>query len=137
MKSIPLLGLGALALTLAPALHAGPEDAKALAGTIDKRVASAWGKGVTPAPLADDAEFFRRINLDLAGRIPSITEIRDFLDDDRPDKRRLWVERILRSDADDASYHDAYVNHFANIWRAWRMCVPAGRARLCCVAAPR
>ena len=72
-----------------------------------------------PAPRADDAEFFRRVHLDLAGRIPSVTEARDFLDDDRPDKRRLWVERILKADVDDSSYKDAYPSHFSNVWRAW------------------
>jgi hypothetical protein len=118
-KSTQLLGLAALTLALAPAACAGPEDVKALAGTIDKRVASAWGKGVTPAPLADDAEFFRRVHLDLAGRIPSVTEVRDFLDDDRPDKRRLWVERILKADADDPSYKESYSTHFSNVWRSW------------------
>src|SRR5262249_50828452 len=58
-------------------------------------------------------------HLDLVGRIPSVVEIRDFLDDKRPDKRRLWVDRILQADGDDASYRDAYSNHFANVWRAW------------------
>src|SRR5262249_25804796 len=66
-----------------------------------------------------DAEFFRRVHLDLAGRIPSVTEVRDFLEDDRPDKRRLWVDRILQADPDDSSYRDTYVSHFANVWRAW------------------
>ncbi len=36
--------------------------------------------------------------LDLAGPIPSVTEARDFLDDCRPEKRRLWVDRILQAD---------------------------------------
>jgi len=80
---------------------------------------SPWAKDVKPAPRANDAEFFRRVHLDLAGRIPSVTEARDFLDDDRPDKRRLWVDRILRADPDDPSYKEAYVNHFTNVWRAW------------------
>jgi hypothetical protein len=93
----------------------------ALAAKIDERVAAAWAKDVQPAALADDAEFFRRVHLDLAGRIPSVTEVRDFLDDDRPDKRRFWVDRILQADPDDSSYKDAYVNHFANVWRAWLM----------------
>jgi hypothetical protein len=100
-------------------LRAADKDVAALAATIDERIAAAWDKDVQPAPLADDAEFFRRIHLDLAGRIPSVTEVRDFLDDDRPDKRRLWVERILRTDPDDPSYRDAYVEHFTNVWRAW------------------
>jgi hypothetical protein len=91
----------------------------ALATCIDQRIAAAWDKDVKPAAQADDAEFFRRVHLDLAGRIPSIVEIRDFLDDPRPEKRRLWVERILQSAPDDPSYRDAYCNHFANVWRSW------------------
>lgn len=113
----PILGM--LSLVFPPALRAADKEVAALAAKIDSRVAAAWGKGIKPAPLADDAEFFRRVHLDLVGRIPSVIEARDFLDDDRPDKRRLWVERILQADADDSSYKDAYVNHFANVWRAW------------------
>jgi hypothetical protein len=118
MNRTRLLGLGILSLALAPTLRAADEDVAALAKKIDERIASAWGKDVKPAPVADDAEFFRRVHLDLAGRIPSITEVRDFLDDDRPNKRRLWVDRILQADADDPSYKDAYVNHFINVWRS-------------------
>src|SRR5204863_791861 len=106
-------GLGALSLALAPAAR-GADDVAALAARIDQRLAAGWGKDVAPAPPADAAEFFRRLSLDHAGRIPSVTEARDFLDDDLPDKRRLWVERILRADPDDESYRDAYANHFAN-----------------------
>jgi hypothetical protein len=111
-----VMSLGVIFPTLAPAVQATDKD---VAATIDTHIAAAWGKNVKPASRADDAEFFRRIHLDLAGRIPSVTEVRDFLDDDRPDKRRLWVERILQADADDPSYRDAYVNHFTNVWRAW------------------
>jgi hypothetical protein len=113
-------GLGVLALAISPAARAADPDAdaRALAAAIDRQIAAAWGAGVKPARVADDAEFFRRAHLDLAGRIPSVTEVRDFLDDDRPDKRRLWVDRILRADPDDDSYRDAYATHFANVWRA-------------------
>jgi hypothetical protein len=119
MNSLRLLGLGFLSLALAPGLHASEKDVEATRALIDKRIAAGWGEGVKPAALADDAEFFRRVHLDLAGRIPSVTEARDFLDDDRPNKRRLWVERILRASADDPSYRNAYVRHFTNVWRAW------------------
>ena len=90
-----------LAASLVPLLFArtpafgGEKEITALAARIDQRIIASWNKDVKPAPLADDAEFFRRVHLDLAGRIPSIVEIRDFLDDPRPEKRRLWVERIL------------------------------------------
>jgi hypothetical protein len=111
------VALGMLSLALLPAARSA-DDVRALATRIDERIAAGWDKDVKPTPLADDAEFFRRVHLDLAGRIPSITEIRDFLDDDRPNKRQLWVDRILQADPDDASYREAYVNHFANVWRA-------------------
>jgi hypothetical protein len=109
----------ALSLALTPALHAADRDVEALARKIDKQLESAWSKDTKPAARSDDAEFFRRVHLDLAGRIPSVTEVRDFLDDDRPDKRRLWVERILLGDPDDLAYRDAYVGHLANVWRTW------------------
>jgi hypothetical protein len=119
MNSNRLLALALAALAFAPAIRAGDKDVEALAATIDERIASAWDKDVKPAPRTDDAEFFRRVNLDLAGHIPSVTESRDFLDDKRPDKRQLWVERILQADPDDPPYRDAYVNHFTNVWRGW------------------
>src|SRR5262249_38773499 len=119
MNRLGLLGLLALPVALAPCLRAADRDVAALAKRIDDQVKRAWPDGTKPAPRADDAEFFRRIHLDLAGRIPSVTEARDFLDDDRPDKRRLWVERILEGSAEDPSYRDAYAGHFSNVWRAW------------------
>jgi hypothetical protein len=121
MNNLRLLavGLGVLSLAPTPDLRGAENEVLALAARIDQRIAAAWDKDVTPAPLAGDAEFFRRVHLDLAGRIPSVTEVRDFLEDDRPDKRFLWVDRILQADPDDSSYRDAYVSHFANVWRAW------------------
>jgi Protein of unknown function (DUF1549)/Protein of unknown function (DUF1553) len=90
---------------------AGADDAQALAARIDEHLAARWATaGVKPAAPADDAEFLRRVYLDLAGRIPSVAEARKFLDDRAPDKRRRLVEQLL--DGPD------YVNHFTNIWRA-------------------
>jgi hypothetical protein len=48
-------------------------------------------------PLADDAEFFRRVNLDLAGSIPTADETRQFLSDTNPDKRAAAIDRLLAS----------------------------------------
>src|SRR5713226_5342833 len=40
--------------------------------------------GVTPAPRTSDTEFLRRVTLDLAGRIPSVEEVQQFLASDDP-----------------------------------------------------
>ena len=83
-------GLGVLSLALAPAARGADQTDVRGAGGPDRPAASPPPGARTSSPprSADDAEFFRRVHLDLAGRIPSVTEVRDFLDDDRPDKRR-------------------------------------------------
>ncbi len=52
--------------------------------------------GVT-APLAADAEFLRRVYLDLTGTIPSAEVARAFFKDASPDKRRAVIDRLLAS----------------------------------------
>lgn len=49
------------------------------------------------APIASDAEFLRRIYLDLTGTIPSIVEIKAFLDDKSSNKRQQVIDRLLAS----------------------------------------
>src|SRR4051794_20327536 len=46
---------------------------------------------------ASDAEFFRRLHLDLCGRIPTSAEARAFLADRGPDKRTALIDRLLAS----------------------------------------
>jgi hypothetical protein len=108
-------GLAAAAFLLvvgtAAAGPAASGDAQALAAEIDRQVAHRWAEaGAVPAPRADDAEFVRRLYLDLAGRIPTVEEARSFLADDRPDMRARLVERLLSG--------PRYVAHFTNVWRA-------------------
>lgn len=87
-----------------------PDDVAMLAAVIDEQIEAAWRKhGVTPAPIADDAEFLRRVSLDLAGRIPSVWEVRAFLESTDPRKRRLVVDQLLES--------PAFFSHFAVKWR--------------------
>jgi hypothetical protein len=120
-----LAGMPALALAqgfapgvegpVAPAKPMAPRpdhsaDVKALAARIDQLIdARIAGAGMKVAPRAEDAEFFRRLNLDLAGKIPNLLDIRDFLDDDRSDKRWIWAEQLIES--------EHFVKHFANVLR--------------------
>ena len=48
-------------------------------------------------PLASDAEFLRRIYLDLTGTIPTSSAARAFLQDGSPDKRNRLIDRLLAS----------------------------------------
>src|SRR5262245_38692577 len=46
---------------------------------------------------ASDAEFLRRIYLDLIGTIPTVAEARAFLKDPAPGKRQTLIDRLLAS----------------------------------------
>jgi hypothetical protein len=86
-------------------------DVEVLAAKIDELVAQRWkANKVKPALLADDAEFLRRVSLDLTGRIPRVAEVRSFLDDVKQGKRQRLIERLLET--------PQFVQHFANYWRA-------------------
>jgi hypothetical protein len=47
---------------------------------------------------ASDAEFLRRIYLDLAGRVPSVRETQAFLNDTAADKREQLIDKLLSGD---------------------------------------
>jgi hypothetical protein len=124
-----ILGLGVLSLIAAPggspvAASEAPvgRDAAMLATRIDELVAARWAeKGVKPAAPSDDAEFLRRVYLDLAGRIPRVSEARAFLEDTAADKRLRLIDRLLES--------PYYVGHFTNVWRS-QMMPPANNIQL-------
>jgi hypothetical protein len=112
------LGLLCLALVSGPAPGVAPPtanrprpiDVEALARTIDRHIDSGLkARNAAAAPLAGDHEFVRRVYLDLAGRIPRVSEVRAFVADRRLDKRRRLVEKLLGG--------ANYVNHFTTTWR--------------------
>jgi hypothetical protein len=81
-----------------------------MAKRIDHLLAEQWAAAnVEPALATDDAEFLRRASLDLNGVIPRASEVREFLADERPDKRAQLVERLLAS--------PRYATHMATTWR--------------------
>ena len=63
--------------------------------TIDSILDQTWKEhGVEPAPLVSDAEFLRRLSLDLIGRIPTRSELLSF---QRNPSRQAKVEELLES----------------------------------------
>jgi len=102
--------LGWFVMAAAPADPPPARDALQVAQRIDHHVdAVRQAARVEPKAAADDAEFLRRLYLDLAGRIPSVSEARDFLKDARPDKRQRRIDKLLAS--------PRYPMHFTNVWR--------------------
>ena len=96
------------------AVDADAADFRKLAERIDEHIRKAWtAEEVTPAPIADDAEFHRRTWLNVAGTIPPVAEVREFLRSETEDKRADLVERLLE--------HPGYVNHQAHQWRSLMM----------------
>lgn len=55
--------------------------------------------GTVPSDLCTDAEFLRRVSLDLTGTLPSTGDVRAFLASPAPDKREKKIEELLASPA--------------------------------------
>ncbi|MCO6455876.1 MAG: DUF1553 domain-containing protein [Pirellulaceae bacterium] len=65
---------------------------------IDELAASRWKQlGLAPSPACDDATFLRRVTIDLCGRLPTVDEARQFLDDPANEKRSRVIDRLLDS----------------------------------------
>jgi hypothetical protein len=63
---------------------------------VDELALAKWKKlGIVPSALADDATFLRRLYLDAIGTLPTPDEVRAFLADPSPDKRKKAVEAVL------------------------------------------
>ena len=90
-------------LAVAKALPAVSDGGPALdegqpLSTIDFHIFSALEReGITPANHANDAEFHRRVSLDLTGRIPSGENVVAFIQDQDPQKRAHLIDRLLAS----------------------------------------
>lgn len=96
-----------LALSLGPTpLRADPEP---LRQVIDARVRAGWeARKLTPARPASDAEFLRRVYLDLAGEVPTFEETVAFLDSKDAGKRDRLIDKLLAD--------PRYARHQADEW---------------------
>ncbi len=55
--------------------------------------------GMVPSDLSGDAEFLRRVSLDMTGTLPAPWEIEKFLADPSPDKRARKIDELLETPA--------------------------------------
>ncbi len=80
-------------------------------GRIDELVAAKWQRmKILPSNLCSDAEFLRRVHLDLIGLPPTVADLRAFLDDRRETraKRDAVIDRLIGS--------DDFVERWTNKW---------------------
>ena len=68
-------------------------------------------EGIQPSGMSKDAEFLRRIHLDMTGKIPTPEEVLDFLKDGSPKKRQRKIEVLLQSEASR--------DYWTNLWVNW------------------
>ncbi len=85
-------------------------DAVALAKRVDDAVnGQLAAEKVVPSARAGDAEFVRRVSLDLTGVIPPAEKVASFLDSTDPSKRATLIEELLTS--------PRYGRHLADTWQ--------------------
>lgn len=87
-----------------------PRDPAPVSAAIDAAVDARLKQDRVPAsPPADDAEFLRRVYLDLTGRIPTLRQAETFLASKEPARRAKLIDDLLD--------RPEYGQHFGTIWR--------------------
>lgn len=80
-----------------------------LRDAIDQHISQAWQEQkITPSGPSTDAEFLRRVYLDLLGQIPTYEEALEFLNDGSAEKRQRLIDRLLE--------HPRYGIHQSDVW---------------------
>lgn len=80
-------------------------------GRVDELIAAKWQRmKIRPSELCSDAEFIRRVTIDLTGLPPTADEVRAFIADSRDTrvKRDELIDRLIGC--------DAFVEHWTNKW---------------------
>ncbi len=107
---------GAASLNWAPVAKSDISDEEAVL-RVNSLLERLWAQhNIEPAAPATDEELLRRVYLDLAGRTPTVTEVRNYLSDTAPDRYTALVDRLL-----DSRDH---ATHLATVWR--RFLLPEG-----------
>ncbi len=112
MKVVPLSGGESASQQIASRKFGSLTEA------VDVLVAEGWERlGVKPAPALEDPAWCRRVTLDLAGRIPTQTELDEFLNAPAETRRVGLVDKLLAS--------KEYAVRMRELWDAFLM----GRAK--------
>lgn len=81
----------------------------AVVAEINSRIRAAWTDNeVEPSPVAEDAEWIRRVYLDIVGHIPPLEDVEQFLSDKDKLKRKRLADRLLSD--------PGYTRNWTTIW---------------------
>jgi len=85
------------------------QSSAALTKIIDARIDTGLkSAAIVASELASDAEFIRRIHLDLHGVVPTANRVRQFLNDSAADKRAQLIDQLLAD--------RRFAAHLADLW---------------------
>ncbi|MBN9517005.1 DUF1549 domain-containing protein [bacterium] len=105
-----------------PAVVADLPRFNAIDELVDRRLAKL---NVIASPVCDDAEYLRRVTLDLTGTLPTPAAARRFLADPAPDKRAKLVQELLAT----PEFADLWALRWADLLRVDRQALGPERAR--------
>jgi hypothetical protein len=76
---------------------------------VDNYTHKKWQElGIVPAELCTDADFIRRVSVDITGTLPTPAQVTEFLADESAGKRAALIDRLLET--------PEYSYYFANKW---------------------
>ncbi|QDU25442.1 hypothetical protein ETAA8_05100 [Anatilimnocola aggregata] len=80
---------------------------------INEQIRQVWtDNGMVPSPPATEGEWCRRVYLDVIGRVPSVTELKEFQADKTPERKLKLVNKLLN----DEIYLEDYARNWTTIW---------------------
>ncbi len=86
-----------------------PGSLATLVSYVDQQIKLGWeANEIQPSPVADDAEWVRRVYLDVVGHIPPAVAVEQFLSDKSPDKRTRLVDQLTDG--------MGYVRNWTTVW---------------------
>ena len=109
MRTLAIGVLAALLVSTGFAQDTATESKLSGSALIDQWVKAKWADAsLKPAAKASDAEFLRRVFLDVVGQIPALDEVEKFLKDTNSRKREALVDALVKD--------DRYAEHWADVW---------------------
>ena len=82
------------------------------ATVVNQKIRSAWKvNNITPTGTVDDAQYLRRVYLDIVGTIPTAEAVREFLQDTSSNKRQRVVSSLLK----DPKYAQNWTNYWDSV----------------------